>query len=100
MIAERWTWKVKPGCWDEALQLLKAERDRRATAGPARIYYQGTPGLFGPLGRIVWEKEFEDEEARQKFWSDWWSEPESREFNKKFWDLMETDGSHELWGLA
>ena len=98
MIADRWTFLVKPGCYDKALKMMKAELER--TGIQARIYVMGFPSLFGPLGRIIWEKEFTDDEERKKFWSDYFSEPEAMEYIEKLYALLESDGLHELWGLA
>ena len=100
MQVERWTWKVKPECYKEAVELLKAERERFQRV-PTRIYYGANrPGLFGPKGWISMELEFANDEERKQYWSDWWAEPEAAEFEDKFRPMQESSGSHELWGLA
>jgi hypothetical protein len=36
----------------------------------------------------------------RKWWDEWISQPETQEWGKKIWALMEAGGVRELWHLA
>jgi len=91
MIAERITWKLKPGCKREAIEMLKSSSE------PSGPVYRVYSFMFGGNGEtVVLELEFETLEDRQKFWADWSAQPESAEVAARFQELMETGGVHEL----
>ena len=91
MIVERITWKLKPGCRPEAIEVLKAGA---LPDGPTfRIY---TFMFGGNDETVVVEAEHETIEDREKFWADWGTQPKADETVMRFRELMETGGVHEL----
>ena len=64
MIVERQEFKVKPGCLDEAVEVMQ-EMWKLVDPIPHRIYR----GISGPFDTFYQEFEFEDFEQRQKWWA-------------------------------
>jgi hypothetical protein len=95
MIANRRTFIVKPGCWDEAVALAVAETKRVSFPHPERIYTSNI-GLFD---RLVYEAEFENLAEYEKYWAEWFATPEADAFLKKWNDLLEAGGTNEIWTL-
>ena len=92
-LVERRTFNVKRGRLHELVELFKAEQAR--VGGPGRIYTY----IFGPRDVLIHEATFESEEEQKRFWEDWASQPEAREFMKKADELYETGGAIELLQL-
>ena len=91
MIVERWTWKVKPGCQDEMIKLLKALIEE--TGLTPRVW----TFRFGPGDIVGSDIEFETEEDRQKWWREVdASKPKAAEFAKKHHDLIRASALREL----
>ena len=95
MIAERFTFKAKLGSPDKAVELLKAQRERRGDAS-IRIYRT----RFGQGQRVMWEKEFQDLAELEEFWDDLQAQPEFQEFLSEFNELIDSVVSHDIWTLA
>ena len=96
MLVNRRTFIVKRGCMEEALALLKAEKERVSHPHAGRIY---TPSI-GPFGVLVNEVEFESLEEYERFWAEWSASPEGAAFMEKWYDLTETGGTNEIWTLV
>jgi hypothetical protein len=94
MIVQRLTFQVKGGRRLEAAKLASAERER--TGGTHRIYLS----YLGRYDTIATEFEFEDLEAMETFWSEWFATPESAVFLKKWNDLLEAPRTNEVWTLV
>ena len=78
----------------EAVKLAIAERER--TDSTHRIY----KSYFGPRNTIAVEFEHKDLEEMETFWSEWSATSESAAFRKKWYDLLEADGTDEIWTLV
>ena len=95
MIVNRLTFRVKPGCMEEVLKMVKAERAKLDNPKMARIY---TPNI-GRFDLLVEDLEFENLAEFDKFWTAWGSKPETAEFMEKWETLVETGGFGEIWNL-
>jgi hypothetical protein len=95
MIVRRATFNVKQGCMQEFVALVLAEGEK---VGPpnTRVY---TP-YAGPRDVLAIKWEFENLEAHDKFWTDWWARPETATFLEKWYELTERGGTDELGNLA
>ena len=94
MIVRRMTWLAKRGHVMEAVKLAVAERER--TGSTHRIYRS----YIGPDNTIAVEFEHKDLEEMETFWSEWSATLESDAFMKKWNDLLEAEGTDEIWTLA
>ena len=94
-VVERWTWKVKAGCRDEFVELVKSWVERHGLTPRVCSF------LFGAWNTVSSDLEFETEEDRQKFYDDIvdWSQPENVKLLQKLNDLRESDLTHELLQL-
>ncbi len=95
MIVERATWKVKAGCTDQAIALLKSEF-AQWEGYKWRLY---TPKI-GKFDMVAYEFEYENLAEYEKMWQDWYAKPETAEFDKKWYELVEPGGETEIWNLA
>ena len=95
MIVQRVTTPVKVGCMEKIVKLCKAEFVKLNNPGRWRMY---TPNI-GPGDILAWELEFENFAEYEKFWVEWWSHPETPEFNAKWYELVEAGGNSEVWNL-
>ena len=96
MIVQRMTFVAKPGCRDKMLEILQdlwKTGDRPPTH---RIYVS----ISGPLNAIQQEIEFEDFEAREKFWADAMSAPGVEPLLKKLIELEDTGATSEFLRLV
>jgi len=94
MIVQRMIVLAKAGRRMDVEKLASAERER--IGGTHRIYRN----RFGPHNTIAMEFEFEDLEEMETFWSEWLATSESDAFLKKWFDLLEADGTDEVWTLV
>jgi len=92
MIVERIVWKVKAGCRDEVVKLVKAVAEEAGVTPRVCTFTSGPPDI------VTSDFEFETEEERQKFWKDLdWSAPAIDKWIKKHDDLTErSEYHHEL----
>ena len=96
MIVIRYTHIVKPGCGRAAVALLKEHRDHPATQNRrTRIY---TTNL-GPAHTVIWEAEYETLAAWEKAAAEWPSHPLAATFWKQMDELVDSQGSREVWNL-
>ncbi len=95
MIVERTTWKVKAGCTDQAIALLKSEF-AQWKGYTWRMY---TP-YIGKYNEVAYEFEYQSLAEYEKLWQDWYANPATAEFQNKWHELVERDGETEIWYLA
>ena len=90
MIVDRFTWKVKAGCKEEVVQLVKALAEEAGMTPRVCTF------TYGPRDIVTSDFEFETEEDRGKYWEDFdWSAPAFSEWHKKYPDLTESyEGNH------
>ena len=94
MIVQRITVQYKPGKLQEAIALLKAERDRVTAPHAIRMYI---PQSGAELG--IAEYEFENSEEMEKFWVNWAAQPEAQAFLEKYNALTEGEMVTEYFNL-
>ena len=94
MLVNRRTFVVKRGCMEELVALLVADREQTGIA--YRLY---TPDI-GPFDVIAIEVEFENLEAYEKGWAEWFARPENAAFMEKWYALTESGGNNEIWTLV
>ena len=94
MIVERMTFKEKPGRTAEAVKMLQ---DSWKWPGLPMITHRIYRTISGKFDEIIQELEFEDFEARDKFWAD---VPWSPEFMEKWVALGDSGGSREFLTLV
>jgi hypothetical protein len=96
MIVIRITHTVKPGSSRAVVALLKEHRDHQATQEQrARIY---TTNL-GPSHTVIYEAEYETLAAWEKAVAEWPSHPLAATFWKQMNELLDSQGSWEVWNL-
>ena len=93
MIVERMQFRRKPGCADEAIELLQ-EMWKLIDPIPYRIYRR----ITGPFDTVYQELEFEDFEQREEWWAN--TGPKIAPLMDKWRALTETGGSSELLRLV
>jgi hypothetical protein len=94
MIVQRMIVRTKAGRRMEVEKLARAERERIGSTH--RIYRDNV----GPHNTIAFEFEFKDFEEKETFWSEWLATSESDAFLKKWFDLIEAEGTDEIWTLV
>jgi len=94
MILERFVWKVKQGCMQEAVALSKSFAESAGTT--CRIYTSN----IGPHSTLVIDQEFETLAQRGKFWVEWDARPETPALWEKWLAVTETGGYTEIWNLV
>lgn len=100
MIVDRRTFNVKRGCLEELLTLVKAEQERiRQQYSYTHALRNYTP-LVAPFGTLVIEGEWESLADYEKFWNEWPASPEGSAFMKKWSEMLEHGGTHEIWELV
>ena len=90
MIVERWTFKVKAGCRDKLVKVLKSEN---APSWPNRVL----TCMYGTRGRVVVESEWEDFATLEKAWSEWARSPGRMQHREAIQSLTEGDTVSEIW---
>ena len=91
MIVQRVTHRVKQGCMDEFLALIK----RMQTVENKRTY---TPNIVPDASVVVNEMEVEDLAELDKAWAAWWADPKTPAYMEEYNKLTEGWGS-EVWNL-
>jgi hypothetical protein len=86
--------RTKAGRAREVAELARAERERIGSTH--RIYRDNV----GPHNAIAFEFEFKDWEEKERFWAEWAATPEADAFLEKWWDLVEAEGTDEVWTLV
>ena len=95
MIAERFTFQVKPGKWDKAVKLAKEGKKNVWPFISSRIYTV----WFGPMQTIVFELEFKDMADHDKKWEKLNAKKKWGTWVAKWQELIAVHGTHEIWGL-
>ncbi|MFN2131086.1 MAG: hypothetical protein ACK2VD_11220 [Anaerolineae bacterium] len=94
MLAYRWTFVIKYGQMEEALELNKSTPFNTDYA-KCRIY---TPGMSPSL--FVFELDVEDEESMSRYFDEFNATPEAEPFWEKWNALVERHVSTERWNLT
>ena len=93
MLVNRRVIKVKVGCMDSIVELLKREEDKM----PEKIPYEILVPNFGTWETVVWEGRFESLAQYEQFWGAWIAQESTAEFFKVWDTLIEPGGTNELW---
>ena len=93
MIVNRYTITVKQGRMGEAVELIKEMRKQGGYHG--RLYQSH----LGTRDQIAYEFEFEDYAAYDKFFTEWYAQPDTPAFLEKWNDMTKAGGTNELWWL-
>jgi hypothetical protein len=80
---------------DQALEMAKAAREKTGLTDRARIFTSS----IGPFNVLVEDIEFENLSETEAFWADWWSDPDTTAFMKKWNDLVASSGGSEIWNV-
>jgi hypothetical protein len=96
MVMNRRTFIVKRGRMQEAIALLKEEVQRSPNAQRTRIY---VPEV-APFDVICAEGDFESLAEYERYWADYFAQPQTTAFLERWFELTETGGTNELWELA
>jgi hypothetical protein len=92
MILQRQRFTVKPGCVNEAIEILQ-EMWKLVDPIPHRIYR----GIAGPLNTFYQDLEFEDFEHRDKWWAN--MRPKVAPLMDK-WNACQSTGDNQLLRLV
>ena len=91
MVVHRWTWKVKPGCKKEFIELTKDALEEQGVTPRICSF------IFGPYDTVLVEIEFETMQDRQAYFDSIdWSKPKISEWAKKHNGLIESGTVNEL----
>lgn len=94
-MVDRRVFYIKAGHLEEAVKIVVAEVKR--VGPPNARFYTSRTGRFDTLAI---EQEFESLAAHEKFWNAWNASPEAKAVLAKWWPLIETGGTAELWDLV
>jgi len=94
MLVSRRTFTVKRGRIEEAVALVKANREQ--IGGTHRIYVS----ITGTFDTIALEFEGESVDEGIKAFAEYFATPEGAAFGKKWFDLTEPGGTNEMWALV
>lgn len=100
MFIDRRTFRVKPGCMPEMVELCKTQiapfyEDRKG-AGSLRFLVN----KVAAFDTWVFESEWNSLAEWEAYWTDWRAKPESAEFLRKLAELLESGGEHQLWTVV
>ena len=96
MIVQRIEFRVKIGCWEKILELVK--RAKIIVGNPATIrIYTSNIGRFGILAE---ELEFRDLADMDRFWQEWFAKPEVPELMKEWHEVVDAGSVSEVWNLV
>ena len=95
MIVQRVYTKVKAGKLAEYLELMESRPDMILRRVTKRDY---TANIGAPIQTVCHEAEFEDLDAMDKVWAEWWADPETPAYMEKFWAVVD-DARSEVWNL-
>lgn len=84
---------------DNALARMQIDETKRF-ASPLLKSWRVCQPLFGTMGLIVLELEFENREACDKFWADWWATPGSESFMAETAKLIREGVSNEIFNVV
>ena len=91
MIIQRFTHKVKVGCKDELIEVLKAWSEEAGFTPRVSTHW------IGPLDVVISDIEHASIEDHNKFWADYdWGQPQAVEWLEKWDDLRESGATNEL----
>jgi len=98
MFAYRSKWTIKEGRVQEAVELLKGPVAGFKEEGlEARVYFDPQESSR-PV--VIWEENWEDPEAREKFWSGDVNESDAaKAFWPKWHDVVDGESKDEVWSL-
>ena len=96
MIAQRFTYRIKPGAADRVIEMIHGEETRSERQGTMRVY-QCT---FGPGDTIAMELDFEDMAELQAFWQSWFARPTTPAFFEEWNQIVKHTVSNEVWDLV
>jgi hypothetical protein len=89
VIVSRHKWRVKHGCRDEFIELIKAALDEDG------VPYRVCSFIYGDYDAVLVDTEYETEEDHLEHSYDW-SKPKISEWAAKLDDLVESGTVHEL----
>ena len=92
MIVNRRTFVIKPGCMQEAINLFTTLRG----TDTFRIYVPEV-SRFDILSIEI---ECKDLAEYEKMWDEWFSKPESKQFNEKLYTVLANGSTNEIWELV
>jgi len=95
MIVERYTFQIKNGKWDEALELFKEGRKNIWSFFSCRIYSCN----YGPINTLVIDNEFKDRAEMDKLWEKLAAKEEWPQFVAKMNEFTTEQGTHTLWTI-
>jgi len=95
MIMERFTIQIKPGKFDEALELTKDGRKNLWPFFSARIYSCN----WGTLNTLLLESDFEDMVEHDKLWEQLWAKEGWSAYMTKLNELIDGPYTHTLWTI-
>lgn len=97
MIVQRFTYEVKKGRAEKAIELVKSEIARYAPAQSQtwRIYTDN----IGRFWMLAIEVEFESLADLEGYWAKWFEDPEAVAFLEKFNKTLKSGGT-EVWNLV
>ena len=95
MIVMRYSFQIKPGKYQEALELVKNGRDNVWSSTPSRIYTSN----IGPLNTIVIETEYKDNTEREKVTGAIAATEAWGSFMVSWSKVISGEGKVELWTL-
>jgi hypothetical protein len=97
MIVDRRTFRVKPGCEEAVVKMIKEAIEGNTIYNRSyRIY---TPDI-SPYDVVVVEWEYEDVPEMRAAWEAWLAKPGTPEYMEKWLELTERGGGGEIWELA
>lgn len=91
MLVNRWTFQIKPGRMDEAIEVINILREDFV-----RVYQAG----IGKTDQLCVELEFENYTAYEAFWQGWSERPEVKNFLEAWPTLLQTSAIQETWHLV
>ena len=95
MIVERWEFHIKPGKFDDALELVEDARKNVWPEFSARIY----ASAWGTMNTLVFDADFEDLAEHDKLWEIVGAKEEWDVYVNKLFDLTDGPFTHTLWDL-
>lgn len=84
---------------DSALARMHIDETKRF-ASPLLKSWRICQTMFGTMGQIALEFEFENREACDKFWADWWATPGSGPFMTETARLIREGVTNEIFSVV
>ncbi len=99
MIVNRRSFNIKPGCMQEAIQLINdVVREMGSQAGGTNPRL--LTAAMGPFDVLIMEVEHENLESYQKYWDAIFGHPAMEPFFTKWWTLASGGGVNEVWDVV